>query len=376
VFSDGEVFDPLVEDEVPEVDRADETCRLMQLYCLLVAGADDIVAAAAAAAPKRLPAADATALLHAQLAKAVTAGLLPEGAPLAEAELRVRLLDGRACGDTVPSHWGVHTVSCRLDGAPAVGGFPEEKGALLFEDSFALDEEGAVVRLCGAVPRLLCWAADGAEESEARQVCAAVDGNLVCADLRAPIERLRAGEHHVLQTLCAPAERGAVLLTDSPWLPLVHGELRLFSGGIAFHCERHGPLLLPFRIHLAAAASVELESGRTLVLLRQKPDTHAYGPLAHLPRRAGGELPDIESLKEGTARPHALALALVLNPDTPLHRHATEIVWPIWKQLFTECNIACDVLTAPPKEFHAALFTLQTEEIGFVQPPSSVGMRE
>ena len=36
-----QVFDPIVEDEVPEVERADETFRLMHLYSSLIAAARD-----------------------------------------------------------------------------------------------------------------------------------------------------------------------------------------------------------------------------------------------------------------------------------------------------------------------------------------------
>mmetsp|Transcript_27113 Transcript_27113/g.69074 ORF Transcript_27113/g.69074 Transcript_27113/m.69074 type:complete len:195 (-) Transcript_27113:553-1137(-) len=190
------------------------------------------------------------------------------------------------------------------------------------------------------------------------------------------IERLRAGEHHVLQTLCAPPESDVVVLTDSPWLPVLRGELRLFSGGVSFTTARHGPHVLPFRIHLAAVGTLDMSASdgqRGLLLLRQKVDSHAYGPLAHLPRSFGASLPDAEALKDGTAKPRALSLAIVLPSGSSLQRAVAGVAWPLWTQLFADCRIPLDSLAAPPEEFLPALAVLQAEERAQVQGDPACG---
>ena len=76
-----------------------------------------------------------------------------------------------------------------------------------------------------------------------------------------------AGEHHVLQVMCAAPLEGEALLLGSPWLPVVRGEVRLYASGLSFSSPRHGPLVLPFRIHLAAVATYRLNchDGRGLL---------------------------------------------------------------------------------------------------------------
>ena len=51
----------------------------------------------------------------------------------------------------------------------------------------------------------------------------------VCANPEKVVERLRAGEHHVLQVLCAPPVPDVPLLIDTPWLPVLRGEARLYE---------------------------------------------------------------------------------------------------------------------------------------------------
>jgi len=79
VFSDGSVFDPIVEDEVPEVDRAADVLRLMVLYGALARAVSDVAAAVAAACPAHLDNARAAAALHSSLASANLSEHLPEG---------------------------------------------------------------------------------------------------------------------------------------------------------------------------------------------------------------------------------------------------------------------------------------------------------
>lgn len=163
-----------------------------------------------------------------------------------------------------------------------------------------------------------------------------------------------------------PAAAQAIVLFTSPWMPLLAGELRLFSGGLAFTTERHGPHLLPFRIHLAAAAAVDMDCSRGpgLVLLRQKPDSVGYGPLSLLPPTIGGALPSAELPPE-----RSLAIAIVLPPRSGLQKVMASHVWPIWRQCFTECGVPCDTLSAPPAEFDGALAALRLHDEGHASPP-------
>lgn len=142
---------------------------------------------------------------------------------------------------------------------------------------------------------------------------------------------MRAGEHHVLQTLCAEPQP-AIVLTSSCWMPVLRGELRLFAGGISFETEHHGPHTLPFRIHLAAVGVYRLDDTTTpgLLMLRQKPDAHGYGPIALLPEQPGGR--DTVDLDAPPLR--TLSLALVIPPRSHLQRALVDTVWPLWETLF------------------------------------------
>ena len=139
-----QVMEPIVEDAVPDVDRADETLRLMRLYGLLAAAVTQAAAALAAAAPTLLKddALPLSGLMTKLIADAVGAGLLPptfDGAVNARLSVR-RVLrprrrsatggeDGEGFGaaavprwddpikdetddalDTAPSPWYVHVV--------------------------------------------------------------------------------------------------------------------------------------------------------------------------------------------------------------------------------------------------------------------------
>ena len=397
VFPDGEVLEPLVEDEVPEVDGAAGVRRSMLLYCELMAAASEIVAAAAAACPAPLSEGEAVALLVRRVEAAKAAGLLPKDFDVA-ANAQVGLWrgvrasplhsasapDGATGGATgggdggggaldaptevaiaeaaaaAPLHWQLHRVLLQLRSMPRVG--PKEKGTveggLAYEDSFVLDGRGGAVVLTACVPRLCAWGGTSAEVSETRSTQGALESTDVCANPDAVVERLRAGEHHVLQVLCAPPAPNAALLLDSPWLPVVRGDARLYQGGLALVSPRHGPLTLPFRIHLAAVATYRLDclDGYGLLLLRQKPDTHAYGPLAMLPRKMGAEPPDAED-----PLPVAMSLALVVPAGSELQHALREVVWPAWSRLFRECNIPCDNLPAVPAELRAPFAQLQRE---------------
>ena len=159
--------------------------------------------------------------------------------------------------------------------------------------------------------------------------------------------------------MCAAPLEGEVLLLGSPWLPVVRGEVRLYASGLSFSSPRHGPLVLPFRIHLAAVATYRLNchDGRGLLLFRQHPDEHAYGPLALLPARLGAAQPDADA-----PAPSAMSLALVVRAGSELQHAIQESVWPLWTQLFRELGIPCDDLAAPPAEIRDALAQHQREE--------------
>ena len=139
VFPDGDVLEPLVEDEVPEVDGAAGVQRAMRLYCELIAAAADVVAAVAARAPDALADHEAASILQHRISAAKEAGLLPARYDVA-ANARVRLghalcsspLDpalAAGCGvdaaataaAEAPLHWQVHSVSLALMGLPRVG---------------------------------------------------------------------------------------------------------------------------------------------------------------------------------------------------------------------------------------------------------------
>jgi len=387
VFPDGEVLEPLVEDDVGEVEYSGRTARLLQLYCALVAAARDIAAAAAAACPAELSDADALRILTGRLASDARAGpgsdasrasariwrgLLRDSAaapgaaaaPLhaeprrglsaeakraeaavqaaaaaeaaAEAEARGAAAAGAAAavGEGAPLEWLLHSVCVRLE---------TDEGALVFELPLVLDGRGgwrSVVR----VPELSCWPATGTEAAEARLVRHAVQTNLVCANPASAVERLRAGEHAQLQALVAEPLEGCVLLLDSAWLPAVRGSLRLFAGGVAFDSARFGPLVLPFRIHLDAVTAFNLGGhGAGALILHQKKDDHAYGPLALLPERCfGGE-------------PVALTLAIAVPCRGPLHHALQEKAWPYWARLFAECGVDVRVTQECPGWVRAAM---------------------
>ena len=200
VFPDGDVLEPLVEDEVPEVEGAAGVQRAMRLYCELVAAAADVVAAVASRAPDALPEPEAASILERRISAAKEAGLLPTGYDIA-ANARVRLRHGlcrspldpaSAAGRAVdaaataaaeaPLHWQVHSVSLALMRLPRVGEPDTVEGALRFEDSFVLDGRGGAEVLTSAVPRLCAWPGTQAEESEVRSVQGALESNSVCRE--------------------------------------------------------------------------------------------------------------------------------------------------------------------------------------------------
>ena len=393
VFSDGEVFDPIVEDEVPSVERADETIRLLALYGALARAVADAAAELATCAATHAMVSEEGAsdagggelrsmeqrLLHRPLEEC---GLLPAGFDLAKhAKLSVRRLlrprhsRGAAGGavlaltsaapaseaappESAPASWWLHVVSARLDGVPSLRWSPDAEGSLLYEDTYCVHATGGATCLTEALPLLVCWPSEGAEESEARQVRGALESNTLCKNLHVPIERLRAGEHHVLQVLASPVEAETVVLTTSSWLPLLHAELRLFTGGISLDTPQHGPHVLPFRIHLDAVATYRLHDPQSagLLMLRQKPDSHGYGPLALLPETPGeGPIADADAPPLRT-----LSLAIVVPPRSTLQHNLEHVIWPIWRRLFDDCGVPCDELSAPPAEFAHGLGALRS----------------
>jgi hypothetical protein len=162
--------------------------------------------------------------------------------------------------------------------------------------------------------------------------------------------------HPCAQVLAAPPVDDALVLTTSAWMPIVRAEARLFIGGIALDTAQHGPLTLPFRVHLAAMATYQLRHPTLpgLVLLRQKPDEHGYGPLALLPARPG----DAERVDATSPPLRTLSLALVVPPRSAL-ADGLEIVWPFWQKLCAEHSLHLDELPAPPAEFAAPLEMLR-----------------
>ena len=415
VFSDGEVFDPIVEDEVPPVERAEETLRLMTLYGVLASAVRQAAAMAAAACPARVATAALNRMWYAKLSAAVKAKLLPQNFDVVEhGTLTVRrvlrpaqvgtgsqALDSQAVeqcgpeddrdmdasrptgatddddgtdGGKSPAQWYLHGITARLDGIPSLRWDPDVEGSLLYEDTFAIDgasggtvssgQRATPVSLTQSVPLLSCWPAEGAEESETRQVRGAVEQNNVCRNMQAGIERMRAGEHAQLQVLIAPPE-DVIVLTSNPWMPVLQAELRLFSGGVCIDTPQHGPHVLPFRIHLAAAAYFQVDDRRNagLILLRQKPDTHGYGPLALLPDMPGATGSDDEPINHEDPPLRTLSLAILVPPRSTLQDSLESIVKPAWAALFDECSIPCDELTAPPNEFSVGLGVLRAEGV-------------
>jgi len=271
-----------------------------------------------------------------------------------------RNLVGEIVGEIVGAEWYVHVLCARLDGVPSARWKPDAEGSLVFEESYVFSGDvysgGQPQPLGISMPPLTCLPAEGAEESEARQVCGAVCSNKFCDNLKSSITCLRAGEHHVLQVLCAHPVEDAVLLSSSRWMPVLRGEARLFSGGLYFESAQVGPIVIPFRIHLAAIASYRLDepTATGLVMIRLKPADHSYGPLSHLPDAPGGLPVDTQSLPL-----RSLALALVVPPRSSLRTSLVDIVWPVWEALFAECHIPYDELASPPAEFAHGLAVLR-----------------
>ena len=379
VFPDGEVLEPLLEDEVGEVELGNRTARLMQLYCTIVAAARAAATAAAAAYPRQFSDEDALQTLsehlfasedlralmdatRAQPIASVWRGLLREppssetldvlqrtgdaasrkGMSAEAKRAEATLLASKAAafgtaatdeatttGRDCPLEWLLHSVHFRLD---------TEEGALVYETPFVLDGHGGWHEVIN-VPALSSWPSAGLETQEARTIRNAVESNLVCDNPAAVIERLRAGEHAQLQALLCDAIDGCTLLLDSQWLPAVRGSLRLFSGGMAFDSPRFGPMVLPFRIHLAAVAAFNLsgEQGPGALIFTQKADEHGYGPLAVLPERCFDGAPCV------------LRIAIVVPCRGELHHTLQEKVWPHWARLFDECCVHLEVARMCPE---------------------------
>ena len=376
VFSDGEVFDPIVEDDVPEVDRSDETLRLITLYGILTKAVSD--AAATTAIPSSSPTQESlTEALIARLTEARDEhGLLPKNFDLkSNATMTVtRVLAPRAGGATdeeeeakaiesVPSHWCLHRISARLENVPSIRWKPDAEGCILFEETYSIDGRGGYTTLTEGVPLLSCWPAEGAEESESRQVRGAVESNAVCTKLDQMVERLRAGEHHVLQALAVEPQEDVVVLTSNPWLPIIRGDLRLFTGGIAIDTGQHGPHTLPFRFHLAAMATQNLHhpTQPALILLRQKPDSHGYGPIALLPTNPGDATPVEKDPDTNEPPMRTLSLAIVVPPRSTLAK-GLDLILPIWRQLCSDCKVPLDEIPMPPAEFIKPLDVLSRAE--------------
>ena len=98
---------------------------------------------------------------------------------------------------------------------------------------------------------------------------------------------------------------------------------------------------------------------QTLLLLRQKPDGHGYGPLSLLPAQPGGEGLDEAQLAEPPER--TLSLAIVVRPRSGVQK-GLETVLPFWRRLFDECRVPLDELPAPPAEFAHGLELLRRVE--------------
>ena len=153
------------------------------------------------------------------------------------------------------------------------------------------------------------------------------------------------------------------MLTSNPWLPIIRGDLRLFTGGIAIDTGQHGPHTLPFRFHLAAMATQNLHhpTQPALILLRQKPDSHGYGPVALLPTNPGDATPVEKDPDTNEPPMRTLSLAIVVPPRSTLAK-GLDLILPIWRQLCSDCKVPLDEIPMPPAEFIKPLDVLSRAE--------------
>ena len=271
VFPDGDVLELLIDDasEVPE--RAAGTRRLLRIYAALVGGARSAMRAAAAAARKAAARSSPMRLVRSPPRRSrrrrrrgrPARRLARQQADRRDAVAcaveggggRWRRLHGaRAAAAAAPAEWlGLHFTR---GGARRAERGRRGGGPLVFEEPLRRRRRGrwrrsgVLTRLGAAVPDVSCWGATPEEEREARQVRGALSGVSVCGGVNpSALEKMRAGEHSVLQLLAAAPIDTAALLTSSPWLRVVTGEVRLFSGGLSIDSPRHGPLTIPFRVH-------------------------------------------------------------------------------------------------------------------------------
>ena len=102
------------------------------------------------------------------------------------------------------------------------------------------------------------------------------------------------------------------------------GELRLWAGGLSFDTDRHGPLLLPFRIHLAAVAAYNLGSRHApgLLLFTQHADAHGYGAARRPRSRATASLPARRAVdhRPAPAQVQARSFPSAVAPSCPRSR--------------------------------------------------------
>ena len=131
------------------------------------------------------------------------------------------------------------------------------------------------------------------------------------------------------------------------------GEVRLFSGGLSIDSPRHGPLTIPFRVHLAAAAVVDLEcrDGPGLVILHQKADDHGYGPLSVLPPAEGADAPDADA-------PAPTAYARARRPAGRRGAKRSAAECGRVDEVFAEAKVPLSTLAAPPALFADAIAEL------------------
>ena len=199
-----QVFDPIVEDEIPEVARADEFRRLITLYGILIRAVQQAAANIATAAD---PTTQALAFMRDRISE--EPGLIPasfdweanlrlshrrilrqtkgggkgggggggdeESLKGADEELEAEMnLVGEIVGEIVGAEWYVHVLCARLDGVPSARWKPDAEGSLVFEESYVFSGDvysgGQPQPLGISMPPLTCLPAEGAEESEARQV--------------------------------------------------------------------------------------------------------------------------------------------------------------------------------------------------------------
>ena len=95
-------------------------------------------------------------------------------------------------------------------------------------------------------------------------------------------------------------------------------------------------------------------------MLRQKPDAHGYGPIALLPSAIGDAAP-VDATSELGLPMRTLSIAIVVPPRSAL-ADGLDTVWPLWQQLFVDCEVPLDELPAPPDEFLAPLELLRRRE--------------